>query len=93
MNNGYDKYLEQMKDKFIKEGYFNNGAVSARSIKNRKVINKLLDNGLIVKRNCELESYELSEAIRAELIKDYNLHKLWGDQYRIFEVRNLKCNE
>lgn len=51
MNNRYNKDLEYIKE----EGYFNNGAVSARSIKSRKVI--VLDNGFIVRRSCELESY------------------------------------
>ncbi|EGT4136366.1 hypothetical protein EQZ09_00705 [Clostridium perfringens] len=86
MNSQSDKYLEYMKEKFIKEGYFNNGVVSGRSIKNRIIINDLLEKGLIVRRKCILEAYELNESIRTELIKKYDLHKAWGKNYKIFKA-------
>lgn len=88
MNNLEDNYFQVMKNKFIQEGYFNNGAIRPKNVKEREIIRSLIEKNLVVRRKCILESYELTEEVRINLINDYKLYKVWGDNYKIFKVIN-----
>ena len=84
MKNRSKELLTILKKRYIIEGYFNDGACSSEfRCKNDKLyVKELLSLGLIVRRNCILEMYQLPRKTMLELINQNNLIQKWGNHIK-----------
>lgn len=81
-------YLEDMKKRYIEEGYCNSGAVTPKNSTEREVLNELIEKGFIEKRKCIIESYMLTKEIRRQLVRDYDLHESWKENNQVFHTNS-----
>lgn len=82
--------LAKMEDTFKRVGYCNSGAVTPTHISERAIFEELMDKGLIERRVCRLEMYQLTKATRQTLAIKYDLIKAWGNEAEKFHVYDVK---
>lgn len=77
---------EYMKEKYINEGYFNSGFISMSELNKflnydaellQLVLKELLENDIIIKRDCIADALELKKSDRQKLILKHKLNEVW----------------